>query len=198
MTSLFLGYMCKKPPRSDSKRQNYKSIMWHDSNCCCSIYRHGIELESKPCYISILQSQSPHKSPCKYTIHFKIELLLPFPDVHVLMNHSIPGEGSGTICSDSFLIGQMSCLGGSKYMYDNWLVYYFSESLYIIMISVSGCLLLNTGISLVCVNYEILKEGKLFPTCANSNSTQYTSHDVQHFVMPMSHTRPAGNWFIMM
>ena len=49
-------------------------------------------LESKPCYVSILPSQSPSQSCHSHTIHFKFELLLPSPSAYIDIYHSLPGE----------------------------------------------------------------------------------------------------------
>lgn len=90
--------------------------------------RNSDRLESKPCSVSILPSQSLCRSSHTFTIHFTFELLLPFPSVFVALDYSFP-----------------------------------------------GCLLLNTGISLLCVTYVLSKEN---------------THDVAHY--SISSTRTAA------
>ena len=54
--------------------------------------RNGDWLESKPCYVSVIPSQSPGLPCLLHTIHFHFELLLPHPCVHVALNHAFPGK----------------------------------------------------------------------------------------------------------
>ena len=55
----------------------------------------------------------------------------------------------------------------------------------------TGCLILNTGISFVCVSYEILTEskGSMF---IDNLSTRFTNRDVQHFVIATGYEVAAG------
>lgn len=105
-------------------------------------------MESKPCYVSILPTQSPHQSCCTYAIYFKFELLLPYPCVHVCKHHSIPGY-----------------------------------------------LIINTGISIICVTYELLNQcevSQLDNIDNPSNMCTFTKFDVQHFVTTNSEVEMAG------
>lgn len=116
-------------------------------------------LESKPCYVTILTSVSPSQRQSRYTVHFKFELLLSLPSMFFAMNHSVPG-----ICMPS------------------------TRPYSVIICSSVGYLILNTGISLVCVKYEMLESLKLSDVAYK----QYTSVDVMYFTMPVVSNVIAG------
>ena len=110
--------------------------------------------------MSIIQSQSPcQRYSCDTpAIHFKFELYLPHPCVYVTMEHSFSGLSVDQQIKRLLL-----------------LAYYV------------GCLLLNTGISLLCVTYQP-------PSNENYSSvqTQFTTRDEKHFVVATS-TKTAGD-----
>lgn len=60
-------------------------------------------------------------------------------------------------------------------------------------VAFTGCLLLNTGISLLCVSYELLSEGNDVSAIMNSNlAAQFTTHDVKCFVVQTFPVRTTG------